>query len=398
MTDSAAHDEPKLFGPLEDYDKPELPTYDWFQTLLTRAREMVRHRPTEPMVTDDRLRRSTLEMLDEVVSPPACGPLLVELQASLADWIADPAPRLASRLIVLPPGDRNDVIAAWAEQNGHTLLEAPARSAIIDKRPADVPDLTGDGVLVIPALERWFVRHRNGLTLIRGLLAALDGLDRHVVVGCNSWAWQYLVRAVRADVIFGAPITFQAFDAHRLRNWLSEISESDAIGRVQFREADSGADIMALDDNGQPHGVLVSLAARSRGIPWVAWRIWRRSLRRRVEVETEQNESDSADPAVLDPSDDEHTLWVIALEEFSLPGGGNDDTLLLLHALLIHGPLALDQLALVLPQVRALEMLPALISIGIVERREDATLACAPAAYPAIRAGLTTAGFPIAAI
>ena len=410
MTDKTTNksaDEPAAFVPLAKYDVPDLPTSDSLQILWTRMRELFRREAPGPLITDDRLRRSTLEMLDEIVSPPACGPLLEELQHSLADWLADDAPRVRNRLIVMPPGDRNNVIRVWAEQQGHEVLAPPDRDEIIGGRAGhrfEMPALNGDGVLVIPALEQWFMRHRNGLHLIRRLLASLDGLDRHVVVGCNSWAWQYLVRAVRADIIFGGPITFRAFDAHRLHDWFSVISVSEQLGEVRFLDSKTGEDVMTVSEkDDSPHDFLVSLAARSRGIPWVAWRLWRRSLRRRIQLEADADKTDQedtntpADPAEEAEVDDAHTLWVIALEEFSLPGADSDNTLLILQALLIHGPLTPIQLSSVLPIVGDSNLLSSLIAAGLVERDDD-LVACAPAAYSAIRTGLTTAGFPIAEI
>ncbi len=97
-------------------------------------------------------------------------------------------------------------------------------------------------------------------------------------------------------------------------------------------------------------------------------------------------------------SDDAHTLWVIALEEFSLPGRGSDDSLLVLHALLIHGPMAPARLADVLPFSGAGNTVNSLLAAGILEHDEHHRLACTPEAYPAIRTGLTTAGFPIAEV
>ena len=389
MTDADAREESPRFGPLADYRVPAMPTRDTLQILLTRARELLHRNADAPLIDDARLRASTLDMLDEAAAPPACGPLVDELQASLADWIDDDNPPQRRQCIVLPAGDRNDVVASWARAHGHTVLDAPEREASLGAGPDALPNLTGDTVLVVPALETWFVRHRDGLWLIRALLDQLAELDRRVVVGCNSWAWQYLVRAVRADAVLPAPLIFQPFDAMRLRNWFRAIARNDDPP-IQFLDARSGEDILALDDNGRPHDRLFSLAARSHGIPWIAWRLWRRSLRRRIP----DDETDAPDVA----DDDAHTLWVIALEEFSLPGRNNDDSLLVLHALLIHGPLLPNQLAAVLPFTGAGNTLNSLLAAGILEHDAHGRLACTPDAYPAIRTGLTTAGFPIAEV
>ncbi|MBH03224.1 MAG: hypothetical protein CMP08_03740 [Xanthomonadales bacterium] len=390
------------FIALADYEVPSMPTRDAFSTWWTRLREMIRRKPAEPMIANDRLRRSTLERLDEIASPPACGPLVAELEATLADWPADPNRDLSHQLIVLPPGDRNHVITAWARAGGHEVLAPPARDDIIGANAHDLPLIEeSDRLLVVAALEDWFVRDLHGLALVRALLDRLDRLKRPAVVGCNSWAWQYLVRAVQADAILPTPIIFKAFDATRLKHWLGQIAEHDGPGTVAFRDAESGDDIMADDDNGKPHDVLENLAAHSRGIPWVAWRLWRRSLRRRAETE---QDNDGTSGAANDDTGDrqrasaDQTLWVIALEEFLLPDTDNAPTLLLLQALLIHGRLPQNLLARTVPEPHAQRLLPALISAGIVEADDDRVLTCAPAAYPSIRAALSAAGFPIASV
>ena len=398
------------FISLSDYETPPTPTKDAMTRVLTRAREILRRKPDTPMITDDRLRRSTLERLDEIASPPACGPLVAELAASLADWLGEPPPEGGRRLIVMPPGDRNQVMAAWAKQQGHEILEPPARRDVIGANAYDLPVIEdGRAPLVIAALEDWFVRDLHGLALVRALLSRIDGLKRPVIVACNSWAWQYLVRAVQADAYLPAPQIFQPFDALRLRRWLSEIAEYDGPGSVRFRDAQSGDDIMNAGQDDTPHEVLQSLAARSRGIPWVAWRLWRRSLRRQVEVDNDDSaEADAPhtpiEPAANEPAGDsersraDQTLWVIALEEFLLPDTDHALTLLLLQALLIHGQLPLDLLTRTVPEPGATRLLPALRTAGIVEQRDNGDLACAPAAYPSVRAGLTAAGFPIASV
>lgn len=390
MTDADSREESLRFGPLADYRAPAMPTRDTLQILLTRARELLHRQSETPLIDDARLRASTIDMLDEAAAPPACGPLVDELQATLDDWLDNDSPSQRMQCIVLPPGDRNHVIACWAETQGHTLLHAPERDTILGAGPDALPEPDDEGVLVVPALEAWFLRHRDGLRLIRALLDRLAELDRRVVVGCNSWAWQYLVRAVRADAVLPAPLIFQPFDAMRLHDWFSAIAAANAEP-IQFLDAGSGDDILALDEDGRPHDRLFSLAARSQGIPWIAWRLWRRSLRRRIPDDDAEEAPDAA-------NDDARTLWVIALEEFSLPGRGNDDSLLALHALLIHGPLMPSQLADVLPFTGAGNTLNSLLAAGILEYDAHDRLACTPEAYPAIRTGLTTAGFPIAEV
>lgn len=379
-----------LFQPLADYDVPTMPTLDSFQLLWTRLSELFRRRADTPLIADERLQRSTLSLLEEIASPPACGPLIQELESSLAPWLADEQPTGRHRLIVMPPGDQSRVLKAWAATRDAPVLDAPSRAALIESAPGAMDSLEGEGLLVIPALEEWFVRHRNGLVWVRALLSRLENLARPVVVGCNSWAWQFLARSVQADLVLGPPLTFQPFDAKRLHAWFSDIAVSQRLGRVEFLDARHGDPVLATDARGNLHDRLIALAARSRGVPWVAWHLWRHSLRDQAGAIDDEPVTNAASAE----SDAQLRLWVIALEEFSLPGAHGNDCLLILQALLIHGSLTSAQLGWVLPLVGENHQLSSLIQAGIVERDGD-QLYCAPAAYPAIRNGLATAGFPL---
>ena len=266
------------------------------------------------------------------------------------------------------------------------MLPAPDRAALTDPDPP-APDLdaagSGEGPLVVPRLERWFLRRHDGLAAVRGLLAAVERTDRRVLVGCNGWAWDFLCAAVRANLGLPAPRTFRAFGAKRLAGWFAELA-ADA-GGARFRSPKTGRDIPA---DGTVDDFHRTLAARSRGIPWVAWDLWRRSLRTEA-----PDESDAA--AATPPAPGERrTLWVAALEEFTLPTRHEPEALLALHALLIHGPLTREELAAVAPDAGGPPTASALLAAGFVRREKCGELAVVPAAYPAIRAGLAAAGFP----
>lgn len=378
----------QTFQALGNYVPPSLPTADTLQIWVDRFHHVFSKNEEQPFIADDRLQRSTRSMLDDVAAPPACGPVLEELQATLADWIDNPCPTGRLKLIVLPPGDENGVVEAWARRHGHTLLPAPDRDALITERPVDLPDLDGDGVLVIAQLECWFMRHRNGLSWIRALLARLDTLQRSCVIGCNSWAWALLSRIVGANLVLPDGLTFKPFDAQRLRRWFSELATEDALDNVRFRLSSSGEDVMATDEDGElKQDYFKRVAARSMGIPWVAWQLWRRSLR---------SDIDPSESTLTIESDEEdaQTLWVTALQEFSLPGEPSELALLVLQALLIHGTLSMHELRLVLPLAGKTNIISSLIKAGIVQRK-DGRMRCVAAAYPAIRKGLATAGLPL---
>ena len=392
LADGASAGE-ELFVPLADYKAPSMPAQELLRTLVGRVQALlVRHEP-KPFIADDRLKKATMDTLNEVVAPPACGPLLAELDRTVAAWMGE-HPRVSPiKVIVLPPCDENAIVETWARQEGHQVIEPPGRDALIEVPPVMLPALDGDGLLVIPRLEGWFVRHRNGLRSVRSLLAALDGNGRQVVIGCNSWAWAFLSKAVNADLVLPDAVTFIAFDEMRLHRWFGQLATAEATGSVRFLRSTTGLNVLELGADGTPKDdYLRTLAGRSLGIPWVAWHMWRRSLR----SGDEDKPAADAEAVLSSGGEDvpsEQTLWVAALDEYVLPGKNEQSALLVLQALLIHGPLTAGHLRLVLPLVGESNIVSVLVKAGFVARDGD-LFACQPAAYPAIRAGLASAGLP----
>lgn len=353
---------------------PPWPQKAALQAALARTRQLLGRR-REPFMADDRLRRPA--WLDEVTQArsPLCLPALDALTRLLED---SGEPDL--RLIMLPPCDDNALLATWAQRHGLDCLPPPGHSALLDDEPPIVELPAGDAPLVIPDLGQWFLRHHHGLRHLRALLEQLNRRSRRCIIGCNSWTWAFLRKAVRIDLTLPAPLTLSPLEEMPLRDWMADrMAESTPVDR-RFRLSDSGRDLLALNENGRPdHDYFRQLAARSLGIPWVAWHLWQYSLRERLDPEED---------------DDREILWVVALEEIALPGGGQTEFLLILHALLIHGALTRELLVKVLPDMTLDPLLQALETNGYVARHPGGYTCCA-SAYPAIRRGLETAGFPM---
>ncbi|RFC63545.1 hypothetical protein DYI37_11045 [Fulvimarina endophytica] len=379
--------QPTPFEPTASYTKPSLPTDEFLKRALSKIRALFSRDSDEPYIANEKLTRADHAILDKVAPRPAYGPLVEELQATLQPWIEERQPRSHIMTIVLPPCEADGLLEEWAERHGHEILSAPERPSLISLVHEPVlKDLSGDGVLVIPRLEHWFLRHHDGLGTLRRLLAAIDLVDRRVVVGCNSWAWEFVSKAVGANLILPAPQTFRPFDEKRLHAWISHLTATQERREFSFKLSQSGKDVMTVDEDGNlVSDFFKSLAGRSLGIPWVAWHLWRRCLRAGGETGEEASVDERG-------ADDAHTLWVAMLEDFLLPGSGDPAVLLSLHALLLHGGLTISELRLVLPTVGESNVLSALMTAGLVYR-DGSLLKCEPAAYPSIREGLSSAGF-----
>lgn len=382
------------FVVLGEHRRPAMPAEEVVRTYVARLLAIVRRSDPKPFIGDDRLARSTIETLDDVVAPPACGPLLQEIDATVGEW--EEGMRQGRRehrlVLVLPPCDGNQIVETWARERGHQVLEAPERGHLVSLVPKALPELGGEGILVIPRLERWFLRQRNGLRMIRDLFAAIELSDRRVIVGCNSWAWAYFARSIGADALMPDPRIFRAFDAGRLHLWFSELSSDEATRNIRFRLPKGGEDVLSKDEEGALQSdFLARLAGRSHGIPWVAWHLWRRALR----SETEPSLIEEVGEAVTGgDAASEETLWVAALDEYVLPGVHEQTALLILHALLLHGGLTVAELRLVLPIVGESNVMPVLAQAGFVERWQHSFRVRA-AAYPTVYEALQKAGYPM---
>ena len=259
--------------PLENYEFPDAPAIDrvgaWFDTM----RQKITQARSELAVTDDHLSRTDLCTLREFVAEPVCRPLLDSLtdrcrSANLSDSSLE--------ILIIPPCDNAGILADWARQHKHQVLEPPSRDALCAHHSPELPTLEGEGLLVVPRLEHWFMRHRRGLRHVSALLTKIRQCDRPILVSCNSWCWRYLSHVVDADLILPEPVTFEAFDANRLRDWLHELSSRDGTDNVRFLDVRDGSDVMEGDDASER---FTELADLSLGIPWVAWQLWRRALR-----------------------------------------------------------------------------------------------------------------------
>ncbi len=372
---------PRRFQPLGDYDWPALPAEDTVARWWDRVRDAFRDEdPDAPFVADAALDRFAGDRLDRIAPPPACGPLLEDMTATLQDWLAQPNGGDTVRLIVMPPCEGAHILALWAGAQGLEVLNCPERG---DAGHATLLSRSDHGPLVIPALETWFLRTADGLAGVRALLDAVSRTDRRCVIGCNSWAWRYLCKAADAQAFLPKGLTFQAFDGARLQGWFRELTSSGEAAGARFRVSSSGTDLFGAAENGSAD-YFTRLAALSLGIPWVAWRMWRNAMRTRPDPEVE-DKAETAEPG-------RRTIWLTRPDTFAMPPNAGEMTLLTLQSLLIHGALSPEDLARTLPGGATRASVPALLKAQMLVL-SGTDLRCNPAAYPAIRTALSDAGF-----
>lgn len=90
---------------------------DTFRLKLSRLFAVFSGSRDGAFIGDDQLQQATINTLDNVVAPPACGPVIAELEADMEGWLAD---RDAShiRVVVIPPCEQNGIVDIWSQGRG----------------------------------------------------------------------------------------------------------------------------------------------------------------------------------------------------------------------------------------------------------------------------------------
>ena len=253
--------------------------------------------------------------------------------------------------------------------------------------------------MVIPALERFFLRHHQGFALVRELVHELwqqPGEYRCLVV-CDSWAWAMLSHIAPTKLLMAEPLTLAPFRAELLERWIAETIQANFTYPLALRRTDTGKKAVRLSDEGDSElssDFLTYLSAYVRGNPAVAAHTWRRSLFIAADEQgTEIDETAQTEAA----GDRGQTVWVTAWDKVALPSlPGNVDvaTLLTLHALLVHNGLDMATLSQVLATsiTDLARQLPNIAQAGLIWH-SDGRWRVTPIGYPAIRARLSQEGF-----
>ncbi len=275
-------------------------------------------------------------------------------------------------LLVGAPADGHaELVEAWARLSGERLLPEPTAGALLAGEMPWSPAPSAHA-WAVPRLERGLLRQATSLAGLRNFLeAALTGRLGRGVIGCDSWTWAYLQHALALPE--SAAVTLQAFDGERLTRYFSSTTRA-ALGEPQVIRAVGSGEPVLVDGEEAPTSrelrELRELAVHCHGQLGLAWHYWRARLC------DEAPEGESPD-----------TLWLAeSLDEATLPGEVGEESVLLLHALLLHGGLDEALLPEVLPfsHARALSGLRQLQRRGVVSCA-DGRWRVAPLGYMSVR-------------
>jgi hypothetical protein len=350
-------------------------------------------------------------LLDKVVPAPDWSAPVGAVTAALDTWLDAKVPGSSAQIFVGPPYHGTpEILTAWAQARGWRLVSAPPPERILTEGDEWLTQLEADDEpLVLPHLEHCYLRHHNGLTLLRRLLDHIFSHSRRCLVGCDSWAWTYLSKALKMDTVLPMPFILEAFGQERLKIWFQQLETESGESNFVFQQSDSGKYVLppatgeeAPGDRSQGFGMdtsgfLKNIAAYSLGIPGIAWAVWRRSLASVLTAEEDAEGSDrKAEP--VEGGDRAYPIWVKPWSELNLPMVPNKRTshpmLMVLHTLLIHGGLW----SRVLPELVPLSPIEIMEHLYFLEAAEllqsdQGFWRVSPVGYPPLRQALSSEGY-----
>jgi hypothetical protein len=365
----------------------------------------------ESVFAEKELSQVPQELVDKAAPDPDWSESLSAVTAALDTWLDAKVPGSTNQIFVGPPfHGTGEILTAWAQARGWRLVAAPSPEMILTGGQDWLTQFEEDNEpLVLPHLEHCYLRHYDGLTLLRRLLDHIISQRRRWLVGCDSWAWAYLSKALKVNTVFPTPFILEAFDHERLKIWFQQLAAASGENTFVFQQLDSGKYVLppatgdeASGDRSQGSGTetssfLKNVAAYSRGIPGIARAVWRRSLGFVNPVEKPEEESDKEAPAPKD-GNFAYPILVKPWSQLNLPGFPGQRPsfvmLMVLHTLLIHGGLWSRIFPELLPlsPMEILEYLYLLEASGLVES-DQGFWRVTPAGYPMVRLALQSEGY-----
>lgn len=387
-------------APIDSYHLPPAPTRDVATKGIIKFWRLFRDRkiqPDSPEKKQEDLQKISQRILSEIVPAIDWQSGAASLDTHLDEWLSQRNHHSSIRLFIGPPFSGHvSRLKWWAIARESPIVEPPSPKQILERDERWLEKIAQSKTpWVFPNLERSYLRHSDGLHLIRRFLErAFSGQLGFGVIGCESWAWSFIHKAW--SVPTSDLWTFQSFDSEKLSMIFCELAKKSNRGPIRFRESVSGREVLSTiattnEELSPASPFWAKLASHSRGNLGIAWHHWRMSLY----AEPEGAKGDESELASNDRSFTENTIWVRDIyEETTVPSGSDYKAAFILHFLLLHGHLSVDLLLRLLPFSQGVitATLLKLVKVGIVEKIEN-DWRVSTLGYPAVRQFLKSNGY-----
>jgi len=326
-----------------------------------------------PFKLESELQRLPDDLLHRLTGPVDWSGALSALSESLNGWSGSAGEPQVVFVVGPPWNGQTDILRAWAAARQVPCIEAPGYVDILQQNRTwlQLPEATNHP-WVMPELERCYLRHAEGLDLVRHFLEqAMRGTYGPGIIGCDSWAWAYLQHVWPAEC--SSVLALQGFDGARLTRLLRQLSVAQISTPYCFKNASNGHTVLCAEDepDAQVSAAIVQLAVRARGNVGLALHYWRNALRSEPESAEDKESDANADEAGVDNAP---TVWVAALPASPIPPDDDTDLIaFILHTLLLHRGMPEELLPRVLPMSRQhiMAALLRLRRLEIVEEHEQ---------------------------
>ncbi|MDD5288879.1 MAG: hypothetical protein PHY28_07220 [Dehalococcoidales bacterium] len=317
---------------------------------------------------------SSSRYLAEIIPEWGWAEAVPAMETALEPWLMlDTPPSLVQAIVGAPHSRTSDILRHCAGKRGWHIVEAPEPHEILTGGESWLQKLPENNVapLVIPNLERCYLRHPDGLMLLRRFIEWLRVTRPRCVIGCNSWSWAYLSKVAQLTSICPSPLTLAPFDKVRLEQWLRKPAMETGINEI-------------------PSDFLEYLALSSRGNAGVAWAIWYYSFVSCAKAGIEVPAYKSTDNLSKESAVAVFTRLKLPL----LPPEVGKADAFVLHTIVLHGCL----LFRLFPEILGLPVddlagcVHRLSAAHLIEVKEEA-LQVTVLGYPAVREFLSEEGF-----
>lgn len=379
------------YASIDDYNLPAASVSHTARKSFAILRRLFRNdEPEENSLhkAEDELRTLPQWQLELISPAPDWSGAVEALNVELKDWLKQDRPDQPVLVLVGPPhSGQAEILTAWAGQQTRRVLTPPTIKQILAGDDTWLSSQTDNGGFwVFPGLEKAYLRHAAGLSLIRRFLDhAHSGSLGRGIIGCDSWAWAFLGHIWHGRQPF--TLTLLASHQAQLAERFQRMADSANHTQLLFRQSDNGHYVLpppdSNEDSTEMSNFLQRLAEHSRGIFGIARAVWRASLR------TKSNDLTYQKTEKEDRKLAHQTIWVTPwdqLKHASVPSGAGRDEAFVLHTLLLHNGLPFELLPQLLPlsSSQTMETLSRLEEAGLVVRR-NAVWQVSLLGYPAVR-------------
>ena len=240
MPTSENHKEAPLlwdYVPIAEYKPPAAPVGQSVRDRLAFFRRLIGRGEKEqepPLEGIENIQALPDWQLECIAPAPGWHDPAAALDVELKDWLVQEKPVSPVVVMVGPPHNGHcQTLTTWAQRQQWPLLSPPTAAQILAGEDTWLTKQNiADTPWVLPCLERTYLRHPEGLTVVRRFLAnAYAGKLGRGIIGCDSWAWAFLRHVWRGRV--PVTVTLQAFDESRLARHFRSLA--DAFGDRPLR-------------------------------------------------------------------------------------------------------------------------------------------------------------------